>query len=246
LFLSYHEKPLFHDFHLTLPANQWSCLLGPSGIGKTTLLRIIAHLPIETQENHFSVSIKISDQKPLNGRIAYMTQSDTLLPWLTVLENVLIEYRLRGNYTSKKIIRSQAMELLDRVGLSSTIDQYPSTLSGGMRQRVSLVRTLLGNHPIVLMDEPFSALDAITRFHLQNLASQLLTNKTILLVTHDPLEAIRLADTIHVLSNAPATILSTINIPDSRPRDLSEMKWSTIQSQLFNTLNQAYEAFYAK
>lgn len=246
LSLSYDKKLLFDHFHLTLPAGKWSCLLGPSGIGKTTLLRIMAGLPIETQQNHFSVSLKTNDQQSLDGRIAYLTQSDGLLPWLNVLDNVLIEHRLRGQPYSKKNIKTQAIELLKRVGLSNDIHSYPSTLSGGMRQRVSLVRTLMGNHPVILMDEPFSALDAITRFHLQNLAVRLLSNKTVLLVTHDPLEAIRLADTIHVLSNAPATVLSTIEMTDPRPRDLADTKWSMIQSQLFHALTQAHEAFYAK
>lgn len=245
LFLSYCQKPLFENFQLTIPAGKWVCLLGPSGIGKTTLLRIIAGLPIETEKNAFSVILETNDGKPFSGPIAYMTQSDRLLPWLTVLDNVLIEYRLRPKCYSKEEVRDRAIELLGTVGLSGAMGYYPHMLSGGMRQRVSLVRTLLGDHPVVLMDEPFSSLDTMTRFHLQNLASQMLRGKTILLVTHDPLEAIRLGDVIHVMSNAPATILSTIPLESPRPRNLADPKWLVVQTQLFDQLNQAHEAFYA-
>ena len=245
LLLSYRKKPLFENFHLTIAAGQWTCLLGPSGIGKTTLLRIVAGLPIETEENAFSVSLHIDNRDPASFPIAYMAQNDMLLPWLTVLENVLIEYRLRTQSYHKKDKLHEALTLLAQVGLSHVAHVYPHQLSTGMRQRAALVRTLIGDHSIVLMDEPFSALDTITRFHLQNLAAQLLTGRTILLVTHDPLEAIRLADTIHVLSNAPAKLLSTVSIEDPRPRPLSDPKWLTIQTQLFSMLTQAHEEFYA-
>lgn len=246
LCLSYDKKPLFHHFHITIPSGKWVVLLGPSGIGKTTLLRIIAGLPLETNKNDFSVQIETSDPLPLTHRLSYLSQRDMLLPWLTAIDNVLISCRLESTkHLPKKMIRQQAETLLNRVGLSAFLHYFPHRLSGGMRQRVSLARALMGDHSVVLMDEPFSALDAITRFHLQNLAIELLDNKTVLLVTHDPLEAIRLADIIYILSDSPASIISTLTLNDPKPRDITNPQWITLQTTLLKTLHQAHEVFHA-
>ena len=135
-------------------------------------------------------------------RLAWMGQQDNLLPWLTVLGNVGLGARLRG----EPLDRDRAEALLARVGLIPQRDQRPATLSGGQRQRAALARTLMEDRPVVLMDEPFSALDAITRARLQVLAAQLLAGRTVLLVTHDPLEALRLGHRIHVMAGQPARI----------------------------------------
>jgi putative hydroxymethylpyrimidine transport system ATP-binding protein len=131
-----------------------------------------------------------------------MAQSDALLPWLSVLDNCLIGYRLRGKIP--KVARDRALSLLEDVGLVRRAKDRPGTLSGGMRQRVALVRTLVEDRPVVLMDEPFSALDPPTRLRLGDLAARLLAGRTVLLVTHDPLEALRLGHRVLVLGGRPA------------------------------------------
>ena len=131
-----------------------------------------------------------------------MAQNDLLLPWLNVIENVLLGERLRRqNYSI-----SRATQVLNQVGLGDKIEKNIATLSGGMRQRVSLARTIIENKPIVLMDEPFSALDTINRVRMQEIAFNSLSQQTVLFVTHDPLEAFRLAHKIVILSGSPAQI----------------------------------------
>ena len=197
--VSYGDSLLFDALSLQMPAGAWTCLLGPSGVGKTTLLRVIAGL-----EQGETGQIVCSDQHTLTGRIAYMAQRDLLLPWLTLTENAMLGARLRGRSGKEEMERTQA--LLERVGLGSHVNKRPDSCSGGMRQRAAVVRTLMEDRPVVLMDEPFSALDAITRLELQEIAADLLTGRTVLLVTHDPLEALRLGHRIHVMSGSPATM----------------------------------------
>ena len=185
-------KRLFQSITLDLKAGQWSCLLGPSGVGKTTLLYLLADL---AEHVDFSGEITTSDGKPLTGRISYMAQTDLLMPWLTVLDNTLMGQRLRQQSPD----REKAHELLAKLGLSDQIQSYPSAMSGGQRQRVALARTLMEERQIVLLDEPFSALDARTRADMQELSAQWLEGKTVLHVTHDPAEAARLGQQIFLL-----------------------------------------------
>ena len=145
---------------------------------------------------------------------AWMAQKDLLLPWLTVEENVLLGARLRGEINEAK--RSRARALIDAAGLAGYEGELPAALSGGMRQRTALLRTLMEDRPVILMDEPFSALDALTRLKLQDLAADLVAGATVLLVTHDPLEALRLGNRIHVMTGQPATIGQAL-IPESLP-----------------------------
>lgn len=208
-------KQLF-DVDLAIPAGRWTCLLGKSGVGKSTILRLI--LGLETGGS-FAGTFHATDNAPLDGRISYMAQSDLLLPWLSVLENICIGARLRGDTPDL----ARASRLLDRVGLSQHAAHKPATLSGGMRQRAALARTLFEDRPIVFLDEPFSALDAGTRADMQELAAEVLAGRTVLLVTHDPAEAARLADQITVLTtegaqNWPVPVtpaLRAINEPDT-------------------------------
>ena len=182
---SYNERPLFSDLMLELLPGSWTCLLGSSGIGKSTLLRLLAGL--ETGGS-FSGSISASDKLPLDGRVAYMAQSDLLLPWLTVQQNVSLGATLR-----KEPLNNEKIDyLIRKVGLEDYISNKPGELSGGMRQRCALARTLMENTPLVLLDEPFSALDPFTRRQMQALSYSTLKQRTVLLVTHDLAEALRL------------------------------------------------------
>lgn len=210
--LAYDETPLFENIKFNFEKKEWTCLLGASGVGKTTLLRLIANLI----PNIHDATIECSDKKPLENRISYMAQQDLLMPWLNVLENVLLGYKLRSEWANKSL----AIEIINQVGLSKNIHDLPAKLSGGMRQRVALARTLMEDRPFVLMDEPFSRLDAITRIRMQDLTANLLKNCTVLLVTHDPLEALRLADKINVLSGRPVKLNQTFSPDGKRPRDL--------------------------
>lgn len=227
--LRYRDHVLFDDLNFHLAAGQTTCLLGASGIGKSCFLQLIAGLnPISASAN-----ISACDQKSLCGRLAYMPQADALLPWLNILNNVLLGYRLRR---SKKPY-AHARKLLDQLGLSDTLKKYPAQLSGGMQQRVALARVLLEDRPIVLMDEPFSALDTITRHQLQELTANSLKNHTVLLVTHDPLEALRLGHHIAIMSGQPAKIeYLDYTLSDLPPRALDNPHLSKWQNQLLHRL----------
>ncbi len=207
--LTYDGAAVFAGVDLTLEAGRLSALLGPSGVGKTSLLRAIAGL--ETLE---AGTVRASDGAPLAGRVAWMAQRDLLLPWADALSNVTLGARLRG----EKPDAGRAEGLLARVGLAGKRRALPGTLSGGERQRVVLARTLYEDKPVVLMDEPFSALDAITRARLQELAAEMLAGRTVLLITHDPWEACRIGEAVYVLSGRPATLGAPLVLDGAIPR----------------------------
>lgn len=205
LSLSYQEKFIFLDLNLSIPFGSKIAILGKSGIGKTSLLRLFAGLT--TDGVTVSGTILNGHGKPIHQQIAYMAQQDLLLPWLTTLQNVLLQFKLHRyskiEYKRKVFL---AEHLLKQSGLENAKNFYPHQLSSGMRQRAALVRTLLTEKPIILMDEPFSALDTITRYHLQNLTRDLIRDKTHIFITHDPAEAVRLANQIYMMEGNPATI----------------------------------------
>jgi putative hydroxymethylpyrimidine transport system ATP-binding protein len=229
----YGETVLFEALDLTLPGAQTTCLLGPSGVGKSTLLRLLAGLLPPGDGDR----IVCSDGGSLTGRTAYMDQRDLLLPWLKVLDNVTLGARLRH----EPIDRPGAKELLKAVGLSAVAGEWPAHLSGGMRQRVALARTLMEDRPVVLMDEPFSALDAVTRYQLQALAARLLRGRTVLLVTHDPNEALRLGHRIRVLSGRPARLSDPLMPPGPPPRDPLATALRPVQQVLMRRLGMVSE-----
>lgn len=198
---------LFERVTLTLVPGGWTCLLGPSGVGKTTILRMIAGLETGAE---LEGTITATDGGDLSRRIAYMAQEDLLLPWATVRQNVMLGAKLRGEAPD----HARADRLLAKVGLQAHAAKKPFALSGGQRQRVALARTLMEDREIILLDEPFSALDARTRADMQELAFDLLAGRTVLLVTHDPGEAARLGHRILVMSE---TGLEEIKPPDATP-----------------------------
>jgi putative hydroxymethylpyrimidine transport system ATP-binding protein len=204
---------LFERLSFDLPAGTITGLLGPSGVGKSTLLRLVAGLAAPWPGS----TVTASDGAPVSGRVAYMAQQDLLLPWLSALDNVALGARLRGGRLTEAD-RTRAATLLAAVGLAGLEERRPAALSGGQRQRVALSRTLFEDRPIVLMDEPFSALDAITRHDLQALATRLLAGRTVLLVTHDPAEAIRLCHRFYVMTGSPARLAGPHTLPGAPPR----------------------------
>jgi len=198
--LSYDGVTLFQNLTLDLRAGEWTGLLGDSGVGKSTLLRIAAGLDAGLGE----YAVHLEDGGAADGRVALMAQRDALLPWLSVLDNACLGSRLRGEPAAA--LREKASALLQQVGLGDYLEAMPATLSGGMRQRVALVRTLIEDRPIVLLDEPFAALDALNRHRMQDLSAEMLAGRTVLHVTHDPLEALRLCHRILMLEGRPARL----------------------------------------
>ena len=228
--LAFDGDPLFDALDADFPGGATTCLLGPSGVGKTSLLRVIAGL-----EPGAHSAARGSDGAALLGRTAYMAQSDLLLPWSSVLGNVLLGARLRR----EKPDRDRALALLSAVGLAANAADRPATLSGGMRQRVALARTLMEDRPVVLMDEPFASLDALTRYRLQDLAAELLQDRTVILVTHDPLEALRVGHRVHVLAGHPVRLDKAIEVAGAPPRDPTDPHINALHRELLERLGRA-------
>jgi putative hydroxymethylpyrimidine transport system ATP-binding protein len=221
---------LFSSLDFEIQGGQWTCLLGPSGCGKSTLLRLISG----SLRDGFSGTIRFDGVTEMKGRTSWMAQKDLLLPWLSVLKNVLLGARLRGEVSEQRI--KTATSLLHAVGLGHCADDLPATLSGGMRQRVALLRTLMEARSVILMDEPFSALDALTRIKLQDLAAELVKGATVLLVTHDPLEALRLGHRIHVMTGSPARLSPVVLPPGRPPRNLDNPVMTDLHARLLEKL----------
>ncbi|USE37188.1 ABC transporter ATP-binding protein [Endozoicomonas sp. SCSIO W0465] len=243
--LKFGNLCVFEDLNLTLKGGQWTCLLGGSGVGKTSLLRLIAGLPA----GETTAEVTCQDGLPVNHRIAWMAQQDLLLPWFSVLDNITLGQRLRRHLADvfkrrpglSAEVQDRAMSILEKVGLSEKAHALPQHLSGGQRQRVALARTLMENRPLVLMDEPFGALDAITRLNLQDLACELLQHRTVLLITHDPLEALRLGHAVYHLQGHPARLTDAITPPGKTPRSLDSHGLMTLQGKLLDRLR--HESF---
>lgn len=237
--LAFGTRRVVENFNMTLRAGRWTALLGESGIGKSSLLRGLAGL---LPPDQLSGRIVPSDGVSLTGRLAYMAQQDLLLPWLSVLENVCLGARLRGGRGAASAAAERARRLIAAVGLVGREGDRPAALSGGMRQRVALARTLMEDRPVVLMDEPFSGLDVLTRLRLQDLAARLLDGRTVLLVTHDPLEAIRLCHDIHLLVGDPPVIGTTLTPEGQPPRPAEAREVTALQGELFALLAGKREA----
>lgn len=210
------------DLHLDVAAGAFVSVVGPSGCGKSTVLNLAAGL-IEPSEG--SVEVFGEPLRGLNRRAAYMFQQDALLPWETVLGNVTLGLRIRG--IGAQQADQQAGEWIRRMGLADFADAYPAQLSGGMRKRVAVAQSWIVNPDILLMDEPFSALDVHTRLRMENELLDLWTAspKTVLFVTHDLEEALALSDEVVLLSAGPASrVVNRYAVDLPRPRALIDIR----------------------
>lgn len=199
------------DISLNTEKGEFISFLGPSGCGKTTLLSIIAGL---LQPTEGTVTLEGKRINPKQNDIGYMLQQDYLFPWKTIEENVLLGLKISDQLEETK--KQQTLQLLTKMGLKGFDHQYPKQLSGGMRQRVALVRTLATEPKLLMLDEPFSALDFQTKLHLEDLVSETLKvfHKTAILVTHDIGEAIAMSDRIFLFSARPGQIHKTFLVPE--------------------------------
>lgn len=228
------NKPVLADISLNIAEGEFVSLVGPSGCGKTTLLNLCAGL----LEHTGSGSIKVMGSPPRcgNPQIGYMLARDSLLPWCSALDNAAFGAKIRGQTKDQSIERARKM--LAEVGLAEHANTLPKALSHGMRQRTALARTFALDAPLLLMDEPFGALDAQTKLQLQDLLLRLCHQhrQTALFVTHDLAEAVAVSDRVIVMSSQPGRIIADVLIDLPRPRSIRELQKSPRFHELFATL----------
>ncbi len=212
---SFGGKPVLRDISIQLNRGELVCLLGVSGGGKTTLFNIISGL-LAPDEGQVLLDGRDITGRP--GEVSYMLQKDLLLPYRTIEDNVALPLLLKG--VNKKVAREQVSPLFQQFGLEGTQKKYPAQLSGGMRQRAALLRTYLFSQDVALLDEPFSALDTLTKsaIHQWFLDVMEQIQLSTLFITHDIDEAILLSDRIYLLSGSPGTITGEIVIREPKPR----------------------------
>lgn len=200
---------------LTVDPGEFVSILGPSGCGKSTLFHIIGGL-VRPDRGHIRMNGQDSTGK--RGQISYMPQQPALFPWRTIEDNVLLAREIRGRLPGNA--REEAWEWLRRAGLAGFERAYPHMLSGGMQQRAAFLRALLAPQELMLLDEPFSALDALTRSDMQHWLLELWeeNRRSVLFITHNIEEALLLSDRIYVFSGRPGTVLQTVEVPFERPR----------------------------
>jgi NitT/TauT family transport system ATP-binding protein len=222
---------VLEDVNLTVPPQAIVALIGASGSGKSTLLNIISGI---VKPDGGQVCICGAAGEEFNDwcSVGYMFQDDRLLPWRTAIRNV--EFALEAGSTGKKERARRALETLQLVELQGFVGAFPYQLSGGMRSRVALARSLVTEPRILLMDEPFSRLDAQTRelMHEELLRIHRLKRMTVVFVTHDVAEAVLLADQVAVMSPRPGTIREVVNIPPPRPRDITQLEVTSYMQRL--------------
>ena len=227
------QLPVLDKLNFSVDTGQFVALIGPSGCGKSTLFNIISGL-IAPQVGEIYLNGKRTYGNI--GAFGYMQQKDLLLQWRTVLKNVMIGPEIQKESLDKT--ETEALKLLAQLGLQGFANSYPMQLSGGMRQRVALVRTLLFRKEILLLDEPFGALDAMTRTVMQSILLDIWHKggQTVLLITHDIEEALLLADKIYVLTARPASIKAEIEVPLPRPRSITDKNVINLKSELFEMM----------
>ena len=222
---------------ITLRPGTFAALIGPSGCGKSTLLNVVAGF---IQPSEGGVAVDDRQVTEPDASVGVIFQNFALFPWFSARGNV--EFPLKRFKLDRAKRREQAMEALREVKLEEHAEKFPGQLSGGMKQRVAIARTLTSDPDVLLMDEPFGALDAQTRLEMQELLMDLWAKrqKTVLFVTHDVDEALRLADVIYVMSAAPGKIIKTINVDIERPRSVDQMdnKFIEYRSSILGMLRQ--------
>lgn len=227
---------VLNKINLSVSKNEFVTLIGPSGSGKSTLLDCISGLT-SVDSGEIRLNNKLINNEP--GSAAYMMQDDVLLPWRTLFENVALPLELIG--LEKNLIKSKIENLAHIFGLSEFLNFYPSSLSGGMKQRTSLMRAYIQEKQMILLDEPFAKLDALLKIKLEEWFLQIWQKKklSVLMVTHDIDEAIFLSDRIYVLSADSGSITKEISIPFKRPRTndlITSTSFLAIKKELFKFL----------
>jgi NitT/TauT family transport system ATP-binding protein len=221
------------DVDLTVGRGQFVTVVGPTGCGKSTTLSLISGLQPATEGDVVVDGTAVSG---IPDGLGYMFQTDAVLPWRSVLDNVAAGPRYRG--TPKAQARELARDWVQRVGLGGFETYHPHQLSGGMRKRVALAQTLINEPSILLMDEPFGALDVQTREHMQDLLLELWsgTGAAVVFVTHDLTEAIALADEVVVMTAGPATVKATVPVTLDRPRRVEEIRLTPQFTELYRSI----------
>jgi ABC-type nitrate/sulfonate/bicarbonate transport system ATPase subunit len=209
------EIQALEDISLSVESGEFVTIIGPSGSGKSTLFNLIVGL-LEPDEGEICIDGEICHDRI--SRVGYMPQRDLLLPWRSVVDNVILPQEVLG--VPRDVARGRAIELLPLFGLEEFATSYPDTLSGGMRQRAALLRTILSEKEVMLLDEPFGALDALTRKELQDwlLGVWREFSQTVIFITHDVEEALYLGDRVIVLSPRPGSVIKSVMVELSRPR----------------------------
>jgi ABC-type nitrate/sulfonate/bicarbonate transport system ATPase subunit len=228
--------PVLDDVSITVGDGELVSIIGPSGCGKSTLLGIVAGLE---EPDRGSVIFDGAPATQRLGRGGYMHQKDLLLPWRTVLDNTVLGLEVQG--VPRRVARERARAMLADFGLDGFGDAYPAALSGGMRQRAAFLRTALADQPVLLLDEPFGALDALTRASLQVWLLRMWErlDKTVLLITHDVDEALLLSDRVYALTPRPGHVQSVVPVALPRPRaydTTGEPEFSRLKRTLIETL----------
>lgn len=241
------------DINITINKGQFFMIVGPSGCGKTTLLRILAGLE-EPTSGSFSIK-EAASNRPENSMVF---QGDSIFPWMTVWENAA--YGLNMRNVSKSEIKDTVGHYLSKTGLTAFADAYPHQLSGGMRQRVSIARAFSNDPDVLLMDEPFSALDEQnkTLLHEELLRIWDETRKTVLFITHSVDEAVTLGDRIMIMTSQPGRVKAFVDVPFERPRDVLELRhrpeygevvydiWQQLKQEVNDSAEQAKERAVSK
>lgn len=238
LSFSYENKKLFDRINFSVSEGEFVSILGPSGCGKSTILKLLTGV-IHPESG--SIFVEHEAVTGISGHFAYMPQDDLLFPWKNVLENVCLYGRI---HKTTENARKEALKNFPAFGLKGYEYEYPSALSGGMRQRAAFLRTALCHADILLLDEPFGALDVITRGEMQDwlLSVRENLNKTVLLVTHDMDEAIYLSDRILIMNQTPAVISHEITIPEKKRSRQWLYEQSSLRQQIYGEIMKGRES----
>ena len=227
-------RQVLRPVNILIPHGKFVSIIGPSGCGKSTLFNIVAGLLPPT-----SGDITIGEKSILGekGYVGYMLQKDMLLPWRTIIDNIILGLEIKG--VPKREARKQALPLMEKYGLSGFEKNYPCELSGGMRQRAALLRTLLYDREIILLDEPFGALDAFTRVSLQDRLIELwkTIGYTAIMVTHDVEEAVVLSQKVVVMTGRPAKVSKIFEINQDYPRNRNSIEMVELKQKILEEMH---------